>query len=138
MFDLLHDDQQSLLRRPYRERRDRLEQLQLAGDRVQVPATYTDVDGATLLRVVGEHGLEGVVAKRLGSVYEPGRRTRAWIKTPLRHTQEVVIGGWHPGEGRRANTIGSLLLGVHDEHGQLRYAGHVGLLTGLTGDSPLG
>jgi bifunctional non-homologous end joining protein LigD len=74
--------------------------------------------------------LEGVVAKRLDSRYEPGHRARTWIKIPLRHTQEVIIGGWRPGEGNRAGTIGALLLGVYDETGQLRYAGDIG--TGFT------
>ncbi len=62
--------------------------------------------------------------------YTPGRRTRDWIKSPLRHTQEVIIGGWTPSEGRRTGTLGALLLCVHDERGRLLYAGHVG--TGFT------
>lgn len=60
----------------------------------------------------------------------PGRRSRDWVKTPLRQTQEVIICGWIPGEGRRAGTLGALLLSVQNEHGQLIYAGHVG--TGFT------
>lgn len=86
--------------------------------------------GRALLAVARAHGLEGLVAKRLGSRYEPGRRTSAWIKTALLTTQEVIIGGWTAGEGRRAGTLGALLLGAHDDAGRLRYLGQVG--TGFT------
>jgi bifunctional non-homologous end joining protein LigD len=69
--------------------------------------------------------LEGIVAKRLGSVYQPGRRGRTWLKIKLHHDQEVVIAGWRPGQGRRDGGIGSLLLGVPTEAGLL-YVGRVG------------
>ena len=60
----------------------------------------------------------------------PAGAARRWIKVKHLRTQEVVIGGWKAGEGRRTGGIGSLLLGVHDEEGRLRFAGHVG--TGFT------
>jgi len=72
------------------------------------------------------------VAKRLDSVYRPGRRADTWLKVKNLRTQEVVIGGWKPGEGRREGTIGSLLLGIPGDDG-LRYAGKVG--TGFTQSS---
>jgi hypothetical protein len=75
-------------------------------------------------------GLEGVIAKRLAAPYRLGRRAGdSWTKVPLIRTQEVLIPGWKPGQGRREGTIGALLLGVRDD-GQLRFAGHVG--TGFT------
>jgi bifunctional non-homologous end joining protein LigD len=80
--------------------------------------------------VARAHRLEGVVSKRRRSRYEPGRRSSAWVKSPLVNTQEVLVGGWTPGQGRRAGTIGSLLLGAYDGQGLLRYLGHVG--TGFT------
>jgi bifunctional non-homologous end joining protein LigD len=83
-----------------------------------------------VMRAAVEQGLEGVVAKRLDSVYRPGRRTDTWLKVKNLRTQEVIIGGWKPGEGRRAGTIGSLLLGIPGDDG-LTYAGKVG--TGFTG-----
>jgi bifunctional non-homologous end joining protein LigD len=64
--------------------------------------------------------LEGVVAKRLTSVYQPGRRSRAWVKTPIRLTAEVIIAGWSPSTGNR-NVLGSLLLAGHAETGELVY-----------------
>jgi bifunctional non-homologous end joining protein LigD len=70
------------------------------------------------------------MAKRLTSPYQPGIRSRFWIKTPINKTTEVVIGGWAPGEGRRAGLIGSLLLGMYNQDGRLTYIGNVG--TGFT------
>ncbi|MGI8682175.1 MAG: non-homologous end-joining DNA ligase [Mycobacteriales bacterium] len=128
LFDLLHLDGRSTLRLPYADRRALLEGLPLAAPSWQVPP-YFRGGGADLLAASRERGLEGVVAKRLDSAYLPGRRSDAWVKVKNLRTQEVVIGGWKPGEGRRAGTIGSLLLGVHAEPG-LVYAGHVG--TGFT------
>lgn len=69
------------------------------------------------------------MAKRLQSRYEPGRRSSAWRKIKNTSRQEVVIGGWKPGEGNRTGRIGSLLVGVYDS-GDLIYCGHVG--TGFT------
>jgi bifunctional non-homologous end joining protein LigD len=124
-FDVLHLDGRSLLAAPYDERRARLAELEPAG-RVLVPPSFPDVDGVQLLEIARGHGLEGVVAKRRAGRYEAGRRSPSWIKTALVRTQEVVIGGWTAGEGRRTRTFGSLLLGAHDDQGRLRYLGHVG------------
>ncbi len=131
VFDVLQIDGELLLREPYDARRQRLLELGLDRlPRVRVPPAFTDVPGQQLLEVARAHGLEGVVAKRRTSRYDPGRRSPAWVKTALLTTQEVLIGGWTPGEGRRAATLGALLLGAYDQHGQLRFLGHVG--TGFT------
>ncbi|WP_345379919.1 non-homologous end-joining DNA ligase [Pseudonocardia yuanmonensis] len=131
LFDVLCVDGEDLLDRPYDVRRERLEELGAdAWPRVSVPPRFVDIEPARVLDVAREHGLEGIVAKRRGSRYEPGHRSPAWVKTALLTTQEVVLGGWTPGEGRRGSTLGSLLLGAHDADGRLRYLGHVG--TGFT------
>lgn len=132
LFDLLDLDGHRLLAHGYQQRRDALAALDLerGSPVIRVPPNYTDVNGAQLLEVARRHGLEGVVGKRLRSRYEPGRRSPSWIKTALLHTQEVVVGGWTTGQGRRAGTLGALLLGAHDEQGRLRYLGDVG--TGFT------
>jgi bifunctional non-homologous end joining protein LigD len=84
-----------------------------------------------MLEASRQQGLEGVVAKRLDSRYEPGRRSGAWIKIKHRRSAELVVGGWMPGEGGRSGRIGSLLVGFHvEEGGDLHYAGRVG--SGLT------
>jgi bifunctional non-homologous end joining protein LigD len=125
VFDLLHVDGTSLVGAPYDERRAALEGLELAGDRWAVPPAF-DGQGAEALAASKAQGLEGVLAKRHDSVYLPGRRSPHWIKVKHVRMQEVVVGGWSPGAGRRQGGIGSLLLGVPDQDGRLVYAGHVG------------
>jgi bifunctional non-homologous end joining protein LigD len=130
IFDLLFLDGRSLLGLAYSERRAQLEALGLAGTSWRVPAAHPG-PGARLLEATKAQGLEGIVAKRIDSHYEPGRRSGAWVK--IKHTlrQELVIGGRLPGKGRRAESIGALLMGIHED-GKLRYAGRVG--TGFTDD----
>jgi bifunctional non-homologous end joining protein LigD len=129
VFDVLQLDGKPLLDAPYRQRRALLEGLALHGARWQVPPSFTGAPGQDVLNVSKQHGLEGVVAKRLASRYEPGKRSGSWLKIKNVHRQEAVVGGWRPGQGRRAGLIGSLLIGVHGPAG-LEYTGHVG--TGFT------
>jgi bifunctional non-homologous end joining protein LigD len=128
IFDLLHLDGETLMALPYEQRRERLEALGVGGPAWRVPAAQRGA-GAALFQATKKQGLEGVVAKRLDSRYEPGRRTGAWIKIKHLRRQELVIGGWLPGEGRRTDRIGALLMGYQGEGG-LKYAGRVG--TGFT------
>ncbi|GAB4056681.1 non-homologous end-joining DNA ligase [Catellatospora paridis] len=128
IFDLLHLDGRDTTKLPYRQRRELLEGLGLSGAHWDTPP-YTEGGGTRLLETSREQGLEGVVAKLLDSAYEPGRRSRAWIKVKNLRTQEVVVAGWRPGQGNRADTIGALLLGIPGPDG-LRYVGSVG--TGFT------
>jgi bifunctional non-homologous end joining protein LigD len=131
VFDVLDLHGRPLVAESYDDRRAVLLGLHLDGvPHVAVPPSYTDVTAAQLMDVARAHRLEGVVSKRRRSRYEPGRRSSAWVKSPLVNTQEVLVGGWTPGQGRRAGTIGSLLLGAYDGQGLLRYLGHVG--TGFT------
>ena len=123
-FDVLHLDGQPAVETSYRERRGLLESLELSGPNWYAPASF-EKDGAELLHVSREQGLEGIVCKRLDSLYLPGRRSRSWLKIKHEHTQEVVIGGWRPGTGARSRRIGSLLTGVY-EGTQLVYSGRVG------------
>lgn len=128
LFDLLYLDGQWLGGLPYRQRRQFLETLQVAAGPWQVPAFHVG-DGQALLEATRRRSLEGLVAKRLDSIYLPGTRSRSWLKLKNRCRQEFVIGGWMPGRGRRDSGVGSLLLGYF-EAGALRYAGRVG--TGFT------
>jgi bifunctional non-homologous end joining protein LigD len=129
IFDVLYLDGHSLMALAYDERRTRLEELGLAGAAWQTPARHIG-DGKALLAATAEQGLEGLVAKRRDCLYEPGRRGSAWIKVKNTRRQELVVGGWVPGEGKRAERIGALLMGHYDPDGCLRYAGRVG--TGFT------
>jgi bifunctional non-homologous end joining protein LigD len=128
IFDLLWLDGHSLMALPYAERRARLKELGLDGPHWQAP-DHVVGDGAAVLDASRANGLEGIVAKRLDSPYEPGRRSPCWVKVKNVRREDVVVGGWLPGEGRRRNRIGALLVGV-EEDGALRYAGRVG--TGFT------
>jgi bifunctional non-homologous end joining protein LigD len=125
VFDLLAEGGESLLDRPYAERRGRLDELGPTGHRWALTPWYPG-GGADVLAASRENGLEGVVAKRLDSLYRPGVRGPEWVKVKNFRTQSVVVGGWRPGKGRRAGGVGSLLFGVHDDEGKLVYAGHVG------------
>jgi bifunctional non-homologous end joining protein LigD len=125
IFDLLWLDGHSLTDLPYSERRARLAKLGLSGESWQTPEHVVG-HGKELLAASAEQHLEGIVAKRLDSPYEPGGRSGAWLKIKTMGRQELVIGGWLPGKGRRRETIGALLMGVYEPGGVLRYAGRVG------------
>lgn len=129
VFDLLFLDGRSLLREPWRRRRARLEALAAEAPEALRLSPAFEGEGAALLEAARREGIEGVVAKRVDSVYEPGRRTGAWRKTKNTRRQELVVGGWLPGEGGRRGRIGALLVGYYED-GVLRYAGRVG--TGFT------
>jgi bifunctional non-homologous end joining protein LigD len=131
IFDLLYQDGHSLTDLPYTERRTRLEELELSAASWRVPAAHPG-EGTKLLEATKRQDLEGIVAKRLDSRYEPGGRTGAWLKVKNTLRQELVIGGWLPGEGRRAERIGALLVGYYED-GSFRYAGRVG--TGFTDEA---
>jgi len=135
IFDLLYLDGHSTMQLPYRERRKLLEALELSGPNWQTPAYHVG-DGATLLAASKEQRLEGIMAKRLDSPYEPGRRSGAWLKVKNSLRQEFVIAGWTPGTGARDDSFGALLLGYYDrtpeqaeatgQRQRLVYAGKVG------------
>jgi bifunctional non-homologous end joining protein LigD len=130
VFDVLQLDGADVTQEPYAARRDLLGALELRGRHVRVPAHFVDVEGAAVLHAAEVALLEGVVAKRLAGPYRAGRRSPDWTKVPLGRTQEVLVVGWKPGAGRRAGSIGSLLVAVRDERDGLVFAGHVG--TGFT------
>jgi len=128
IFDLLWTDGHSLIAQPYADRRAALAKLKLAGASWQTPP-YEKGGGQAVLQASAKAGLEGIVAKKLESPYEPGRRSGAWVKVKNHNRQELVIGGWLEGEGRRRGYPGALLVGYY-EGARLVYAGKVG--TGFT------
>ncbi len=147
IFDLLWLDGHSLMGLPYSERRELLAALRLEGERWRTPEHVVG-EGSALLQASTEQRLEGIVAKRLDSTYQPGVRAKGWVKVKTVGRQEFVVGGWMPGKGRRSDTVGALLLGVHEPDGGsnsgsgLRYVGRVGsgfsdseleLLSGMLG-----
>ncbi|MCX4399519.1 non-homologous end-joining DNA ligase (plasmid) [Streptomyces sp. NBC_00053] len=124
LFDAVYLDGDSLTGLPYTERRILLEGLELDGKHWSTPAAVVG-HGAQALEMTRTAGLEGVVAKRLASVYEPGARSRSWIKIRHVRTIDVIVGGWVPGRGRLTGLPGALLVGEAREGG-LRYVGSVG------------
>ena len=128
LFDVLWLDGRSTTDLPYTERRDLLASLELGGPSWRT-GPHQVGGGEALFSAAKAQRLEGIVAKRLSSVYEPGRRSRQWLKLKVLRSQELVVGGWLPGEGNRDGRIGALLMGHYDETG-LRFAGKVG--TGFT------
>jgi len=124
VFDVLYAGGHCLLDMAYDGRRELLAGLGIEGDHWQVPPAFPG-DGAALLASTAQQGLEGVVAKRRDSRYEPGRRSDSWVKVKNVRRQSAVVVGWQPGRGGRAGRVGSLLLAVQGADG-LHYAGHVG------------
>lgn len=128
IFDILYLDGRLLVGETYRERRRVLEALAPAGPAWQTPA-HKPGEGPAMLAASRAVGLEGVIAKRLDSAYEAGKRTGAWLKIKNQRRQELVIAGWAPGEGKRSGRIGALLVGYWDgppDSRRLVYAGKVG------------
>jgi bifunctional non-homologous end joining protein LigD len=128
LFDLLHLNGRSLLDDTYDQRRRQLEDLDLAGPGWAVTPSFTSESGQEVMRIATGAGMEGVVAKRRASHYQAGRRSHDWIKTKSQRSQEVVIGGWTPGQGNRRELFGSLLLGIPGAGADapLEYVGKVG------------
>ncbi|HEX2193374.1 MAG TPA: DNA ligase D [Candidatus Limnocylindria bacterium] len=122
-FDLLYLDGRSLLEVPLDDRKRLLRRLLRPHPTVRY-ASHVIADGSAFVRAASERNLEGVVAKRRASRYEPGRRTRDWLKIKLRREQEVVVVGWLPGQGTHKD-LGSLIVAVNED-GALRHAGQVG------------
>jgi bifunctional non-homologous end joining protein LigD len=127
-FDVLSIDDHDTISLPYEDRRRLLAEVVEAGPNWSVPG-HRIGDGQALLDATGERGLEGVMAKRLGSTYRPGTRTKEWRKVKHRLQTEVVIGGYTPGTGNRSSSFGALLVGRWVD-GSLAFAGGVG--TGFT------
>jgi bifunctional non-homologous end joining protein LigD len=123
-FDALEVEGEPLVGLPLTERRERLAQL-VDKRRGGVQLSDAFEDGNALYEAAKEQRFEGIIAKRGDSVYEPGRRSRNWLKIKTHGRQEFVIAGYTKGQGRRTGRFGSLVLAV-SEGGGLRYAGNVG------------
>ncbi|WP_369794741.1 non-homologous end-joining DNA ligase [Cellulomonas sp. HZM] len=127
VFDVLRHEGRDVTSCTYDDRRALLDALDLP-DRVQASPVYDD--GAELWRVTAEHGLEGVVAKRRTSTYQPGRRSPDWVKSAHHRTRTALVVGWRE-ESTGTGRLGALLLGARDADGALRYLGRAG--SGLGG-----
>ena len=122
-FDILHLDGRSLLDVPLEQRKKLLELVVRPSARVQV-APAIETEGIAFFEAAKAQDLEGIVAKHRRSRYEPGRRASTWLKIKARPEQELVVGGWTPGEGS-AKELGAVAVGVYEGE-RLRFAGKVG------------
>jgi len=123
-FDLLHLDGHDTMSLPLASRRSLLEQLSDEDPCWTICDQHADNVDA-LLDVVIESDLEGLMAKSVNSVYQPGRRSPDWVKIKPRFRQEFVVGGWLGGRGHRSGGLGSILVGYYED-GDLHYAGRAG------------
>lgn len=136
--DLLWQDGESLLDRPYAERRAVLEGLRLGEMPVLVPPSFRAHEAEFVMQTAEQYGLDGLYLKRLDAGYQAGRRTRNWVRVPLRRSRQVVVGGWTPADPGRPERIGALLLGLPLPAAQqgrrpaLRYVGRVGIGSAAT------
>jgi bifunctional non-homologous end joining protein LigD len=126
VFDVLLDGDEALIHEAQHVRRAHLLQLLIP----PVPHVLRVSDSlignaTTLLKRARAKGWEGVIAKRKDGVYEPGRRSRAWLKLKIEQRQEFVVGGYTEPRNSRLH-LGAILLGYYDDAGQLIYAGHTG------------
>ena len=128
VFDILSIDGRECLDTPWLERRDMLVATVQPSELLSI--TPVSDDAEAMERATRAQHFEGVIAKRSNSTYQPGRRSPAWVKIKYRYEQEMVVGGYKLGEGNRTGLFGSLLVGVHDERGDLQYVSAVG--TGFT------
>lgn len=124
VFDLIYLDGRSLIALPLEERRRLLESTLVPSESVQLSPWFRGT-GISLFDAAKSQSLEGIVAKKLSSRYETGRRQKYWLKIKTIYDADLVIGGWIEGEGGRSGTIGSILLGAYRE-GELKYVGAVG------------
>ncbi|HEX6491255.1 MAG TPA: DNA ligase D [Gaiellaceae bacterium] len=130
VFDLLELEGTPLVELPLRERRQRLEALLDRRNRtVRLSAAFED--GEALFEAAKKQGLEGILAKRADSRYAVGKRSRDWLKLKTHGRQEFIIAGYTKGQGRRAGTLGSLVLAVR-RGSELEYVGNCG--TGFTAE----
>jgi bifunctional non-homologous end joining protein LigD len=127
-FDILWLDGEELIGLPLEERRAILERVVERDERLDVVA-HVEGEGKAFVDAARKLRLEGVVAKKKGSRYQPGRRPPDWRKIKLTNTQDCVILGWTKGEGSRGQTFGALLVGAYVD-GEMKWIGQVG--TGFT------
>ena len=128
LFDLLFLDGEDLQGLPLIERKGRLKKLLADAPSCLQFTDHQIGQGPAFHRLACEHGLEGIVSKRVNGPYEPGRRT--WLKVKCLNREEFIVVGWSDPEGSR-HRLGSLLLGYYTPDGGLIYAGRAG--TGLSG-----
>ncbi len=124
IFDILWLDDRDLTSLPLAERRRILDEV-VTEDGPVARTLIVEGDGKAFFEAAERLSLEGIIAKRLDSVYEPGRRSRHWRKIKAMKTLDAVVLGWTPGSGSRSDSFGALLLGAYSQD-SLVWLGQVG------------
>ena len=124
-FDMLLDGEAAIMAEPWHVRRKHLEKRLAKKTSPHVWLSPTSVNGKAMMTQARKGGWEGVIMKDVNAPYQPGKRSRSWLKVKLEKQQEFVVGGYTEPRNSRTH-IGSLLVGFYDEDGELVYAGHVG------------
>ncbi len=125
VFDILYCDGYDLRQVPLKRRKEVLKAALTTSEEVRLVEYFTGKAPA-IYRSAVDTGFEGIVGKLRDSLYEPGLRSRDWIKIKAVQSDDFIVGGFSPGLGSRSRTFGALLLGQYDRQGRLRYAGNVG------------
>jgi bifunctional non-homologous end joining protein LigD len=124
-FDLLHLNGQDIIARPLADRKKRLKSIINEGPYL-LYGDHVEAEGTRFFKEAISRGFEGVIAKQSESQYFLGLRTEYWVKTKKINTADCVVVGWSEGEGARASSFGSLILGAYDDDGHLTHIGNVG------------
>lgn len=125
VFDILHANGKDLRPLTLAERKEILRHFLIPSEQVRLVEAFED-DGETAYQACAENGLEGIVGKRIDSVYESGKRSKDWLKVKTTQSSEFIVCGYTQGTGSRNHTFGSLILGEYDGNGELQYVGGVG------------
>ncbi len=131
VFDVLELDGEPIISLPLEERKEILDSEVEGGNRINI-SKYIAGDGEKFYEAAISLGMEGVMAKKLGSIYEPGKRSRNWLKIKKTRTMDVVVVGLKRGKGEREKSFGSLEIGAYKNE-KLVKLGHVG--TGFTDEN---
>jgi bifunctional non-homologous end joining protein LigD len=132
VFDILEKDGKTLINLPLTERKSILKKVLKEGNHILL-SDFVETNGEAYFKAALEKGIEGIVAKKKDSPYEPGLRSNNWLKLKKLISCDCVIFGYTKGTGARKMTFGALLLGLYDEKGKPVYVGKVG--TGFTQDT---
>lgn len=124
-FDIVEVDGIDLTGCKLSNRKSVLREILLESEHIRHLTAFEN-DGMAAYEVCVDNGFEGIVAKSLDSLYEPGRRSPQWIKVKAQQTDEFVVGGFTRGQGGRSPTFGALLLGSYDDDCNFVYCGSVG------------
>lgn len=124
IFDILSSEGANIMHRSLEIRKDLLAQTTFENDHITI-IDYLEEKGEAYFRAARKKGLEGIMAKRMGSTYQPGVRSKDWVKIKREVEFDLVVGGFTKGEGWRSPLFGALVVGAY-KNSTLVYVGRIG------------